>query len=303
MRAALKHATEIVLLRGGPASIARMLNRAGSLILAYHNVVPRGDSATGDTSLHLDQELFAAQLDELSRTHDVVPLPSLLEARTRGNRPRAAITFDDAYRGATTTGVEELAARALPATIFVAPAFVGGRPFWWDVLADPRTGTVPETLRRRGLEECRGRDREVLAWAGSESLPTSVPPPHATGSTVEELEYAASVPGITLASHTWSHPNLTRLTRDEMHAELTRPLAWLRERFANVLPWLSYPYGLSAPAVETEAARAGYRAALLVSGGWISERSPSDYALPRLNVPAGLSMRGFRLRTAGLLAS
>jgi peptidoglycan/xylan/chitin deacetylase (PgdA/CDA1 family) len=113
---------------------------------------------------------------------------------------------------------------------------------------------------------------------------------------------AAGRPGITLASHTWSHPNLAALAAAELEDELQRPLAWLRERFTGVLPFISYPYGLSSPAVERAAADAGYEAALRIDGGWLRDGSVNRYAIPRLNVPSGISDAGFRLRCSGVLA-
>jgi hypothetical protein len=70
-----------------------------------------------------------------------------------------------------------------------------------------------------------------------------------------------------------------------------------------VLPWLTYPYGLSSPEAERVAAAEGYAGALRVSGGWMGPANAVNrFALPRYNVPAGLSIRGFDLRTAGILA-
>jgi peptidoglycan/xylan/chitin deacetylase (PgdA/CDA1 family) len=116
----------------------------------------------------------------------------------------------------------------------------------------------------------------------------------------QELRDAAAVPGITFGSHSWSHPNLIALNPAEIHYELIEPLHWLRERFDNVVPWLAYPYGLSSEVVRQAAAAAGYMAALRVSGGWLPKEPLSRYALPRFNVPSGLSNDGFALRTAGL---
>jgi peptidoglycan/xylan/chitin deacetylase (PgdA/CDA1 family) len=110
---------------------------------------------------------------------------------------------------------------------------------------------------------------------------------------------AARYPGLNLGSHTWSHPNLTRLTDAELAEELTRPLGWLRERFPRVIPWLTYPYGLTDERVARATGRARYEAALRVDGGWFGP-SPARFSLPRFNVPAGLSSAGFRLRLAGL---
>jgi hypothetical protein len=53
--------------------------------------------------------------------------------------------------------------------------------------------------------------------------------------------------------------------------------------------------------VRLAAARAGYEGALAIDGGWLPAVPPDRYALPRVNVPPGLSLNGFVLRGAGLL--
>lgn len=301
MRTLLKPAAEKLLCRSGLARLARSLRRGGAVVLAYHNVVPDGEPCGGDRSLHLPQREFARQLDLVRRTHDVVPLPALAGSR-RGGRPRAAITFDDAYQGAVTAGVEELARRGLPATVFVAPAFVGGASFWWDVLSDAGGGGLPPELRERCLAELRGRDAGIRRWAGERGLPLAEVPPHQTGATEAQLDAACRAGGIALGAHTWSHPNLAALPEEELEEELVRPLRWLRERFSPVLPWLTYPYGLATPAVEDAARRAGYDGAFRVDGGWMPPHpARAQHSLPRVNVPAGASLEHFELRTSGLI--
>ncbi|HLL48347.1 MAG TPA: polysaccharide deacetylase family protein [Longimicrobiaceae bacterium] len=114
---------------------------------------------------------------------------------------------------------------------------------------------------------------------------------------------AARLPGRGPAAHTWSHPNLAALGPEELEEEMVRPLRWLRERFTGVLPWLTYPYGLTSPAVEEAARRAGYEGAFRVEGGWMPRGGAGarPHALPRANVPAGASLEHFEMRTSGLL--
>lgn len=297
----VKRTVERGLISSGLPALSRRSRSDGVVILAYHNIVPAGVEIVGDRSLHLPVSTFAAQLDSLRTTHDIVPLESVLDGEAvHSAQPRAVITFDDAYRGAVTSGIEEVVKRGLPATIFVAPAFVGGRFFWWDAITEPGAAGPTEACRGTALEACGGKDEAVRRWAEMSGHPGQVLPDAAACASESELRAALEHPGITLASHSWSHPNLVRLTPGEVDQELVRPLVWLRQRFNRVLPVLSYPYGLSSPAVERAVASAGYRAAFRVTGGWMSSRSRNPFALPRWNVPAGLSHDGFLLRTAGL---
>jgi peptidoglycan/xylan/chitin deacetylase (PgdA/CDA1 family) len=307
-RSRVKAIVERGLLRSPIATVARRRRRHGVLVLAYHDIVPLGAEIAGDRSLHLTRRSFAEQLDVLMETHDVVPLATVVESSqadrpmtraTGRGRPQAVITFDDAYQGAVTAGVPELVSRNLPATIFVAPAFVGGKSFWWDELADPQAG-LDDDVRVRALDQLAGRDEAIRGWAGDTGRSVHVAPEYARCATEEELRAACRGSRLTLASHSWSHPNLARLGGDELRVELERPLAWLRERFEGVSPYLAYPYGLSSPAVARAAKEAGYRAGLLVAGGWLPDGARDHFALPRLNIPAGMSRDGFALRAAGL---
>jgi len=272
------------------------------MVLAYHNIVPSGSEISGDPSLHLPQDAFGRHLDMLVRTHDVMPLAMALSATpARANRPVAAITFDDAYSGAVTAGVSELARRGLPATIFVAPAFLDGRPFWWDTLGLDHPLGIPDRIRERALLVHRGDGDAILAEADPRGELAARVPSHARGASLHDLTSAAGVAGLTLASHTWSHANLVALDVARRASELTRPLEWLRARFDNVLPYVSYPYGFSCLRVEKAAADAGYEAAFRISGGWIHAPPDAAFALPRVNIPSGSSIAGFQLRAAGLV--
>jgi len=299
VRTGLKQAVESLLLGAGVAGVSRARVRRRTLVLAYHNVVPDDAPPAGDLSLHIGRSSFAAHLDELCRHAEIAPLDQAL-AQPGGERPRVAITFDDAYRGAVTLGVDELARRGLPATIFTAPGLLGGHAFWWDALSEPGAGLADE-LRRHALEQLRGQDAAIRARAEADGRPARDLPDYAKSASEDELRDAVHRGAVTLGSHTWSHPSLPRLSRTEVAAELGRSRDWLTARFgAGFVPWLSYPYGHFSPTVAEEAAAAGYRGALAIEGGWIPLRAPAPYAIPRLNVPAGLSTRGFALRAAGL---
>lgn len=299
MNSTLKHLGERALVSSGAARVARIKFRKRTLVLAYHNVVPDGDALSGNLNLHLPQREFARQLDVLVRTHDVAPIDTLLMPPSSSGRPRVIITFDDAYAGALTAGIDELVRRRMPATIFVAPALLGSAP-WWDILAERTRGIVPDHLQPHTLEALGGRGSEILRWVQSEPMESTSASTLPHIGTETQLKAAASRPGITLASHTWSHPNLCALTNTEIETELARPLQWLQSRFATVAPWLSYPYGYFSDSVQNVAAKVGYIGSFRIDGGWIPQSAPSPHALPRLNIPSGLSLNGFRLRLAGL---
>lgn len=301
VRENLKAMAETLAVASGAPSLARRFTRGSVRILAYHNVAPDDEDASGELTLHLPRTRFAEQLDLLMESHEIVSLESVLENEaTSPSRPRAVITFDDAYQGAMTAGVAELADRKLPATVFVTPKLLGGQVFWWDRLAALAGGTLDEDIRRTALSVHDGRQEAVTRWAGSRDPEVGSPVPRwARSASADDVEAAVDV-GVTLASHSWSHPNLTRLPSTDLSEELERPLSWLRRHFPDdSIPWLSYPYGLSSAEVEQAARRAGYRAAVRAEGGCAAAADPV-FTLPRISIPRGLSHRGFELRISGL---
>ncbi len=141
-------------------SLGRRRRRHQVLVLAYHNVVPDDEVGQGDLSLHLGFKQFVAQLDELERTHQVIALTDAFGVAA--GRPRAVLTFDDAYRGAVELALPELARRGLPATVFVATGLLGCGPPWWDRFA-PLATEWEAPVRSKLLVECEGRDLSVTA--------------------------------------------------------------------------------------------------------------------------------------------
>ncbi len=276
--------------------------RGRTLVLAYHNIVPDRVEATGDRSLHLPRQHFADQLDVLVETCDVIPLAAVLCERPPDARPAVAITFDDAYQGALTLGAAELRARRLPATMFAAPGLLGGYSFWWDALAG--SDGLSDAVRDYALGALRGDGEAVRKWAARIGKPLREMPDWGRSGTEPELRAWVAAESLTVGVHTWCHANLSRLAAREVEDELTKPLAWLRDRLGtDILPWLTYPYGLSTHAAAAAAKTAGYDAALGVTGGWVERPIGDPYLLPRLNIPAGLTTKGFRLRLAGIVGA
>jgi peptidoglycan/xylan/chitin deacetylase (PgdA/CDA1 family) len=299
MNSALKHLAEGVLVRSGAERLVRRTRRGRTLVLGYHNVLPHGDPISGDKNLHLPQKEFSLQLDIIAQTHDVIPIESIGRVLPAGTRPRVVITFDDAYAGALTAGLEELTKRGMPATYFVAPGLIDSVS-WWDTLAERTNGAISGDTRKQVLETLGGNADSVLRWANSTFPASDSSRSLPRIGTMAQLTHAGSRPGVTLASHSWSHANLCALPKAELEAELSRSDQWLRSRFSCVVPWLSYPYGLYNEPVKAAAASARYLGALRIDGGWLDPSvSLPSYALPRLNIPSGLSLNGFRLRLAG----
>lgn len=306
-----KRAAELALHRSGMLRVAERRRRPSVVILAYHNIVPAGEDVVGDVSLHVDQKAFGNQLDWLLDGREIVALEDLFHdpedpptdpvSTGAPDGTRVAITFDDAYRGTMTAGLEELAKRGLPSTVFVPPGLLGSEGFWWDRLAAAGAVPLDPAIREHALEVLRGRTDDVLAWAQQQGLRLRDLPDHACPVSEEELLSNPHLEQTTLGAHTWSHPNLARLDEASLRDELERSRSWLAGRSDRYVDCLAYPYGLTSPSVE-QMADAIFDASLLVSGGAAvarGERTSSAHRVPRINVPRGLSVEGLALRLAG----
>jgi peptidoglycan/xylan/chitin deacetylase (PgdA/CDA1 family) len=276
--------------------------RGKRLILAYHGIIPDGEAPAGETALFIPQREFARHLDALAAEADVAPLDRL-DAPGDG-RPRVAITFDDGYRGAVTVGVRELAARSLPATIFVAPARLNDHVFWWDALLY-RGSRLDEKARGWALTQLGGVDERVRVWAATAGFVARHDvPAYARTATHVELTDALQYPGLTLGSHTWSHPNLATLGIADVVTEVRRSRDWLRKEFGQrAINWLAYPYGLSSVEACVAVADASYAGAVRIDGGWYRASEVSPFARPRFSIGSGLTVAGLRARLHGAVLS
>jgi peptidoglycan/xylan/chitin deacetylase (PgdA/CDA1 family) len=104
-------------------------------ILMYHRIArPRVDP--WGLSVHPDR--FEQHLAVLRRARYPLPMLEFVTRLERGTLPdrAAAVTFDDGYADNLHEASPRLAAAGVPATLFLATAFVGQRhEYWWDELA------------------------------------------------------------------------------------------------------------------------------------------------------------------------
>ncbi len=302
-----KRAAELILNRGGIARLAARRSRPATAVLAYHNIVPAGEPLAGEASLHIDRDDFARQLDWLQEHATIVPLAGAFD---RDRAPEAgatvAITFDDAYRGTMSAGLEELSRRDLPATVFVPTGLLGADGFWWDRLVPTSDDALHPEIRDHALWKLGGRGPEVLRWARQQGIPVGTVPDHARPVSESELRDLSERGRIALGAHSVSHANLAGLPTSEADRELRESREWIREALpTRFTDWVAYPYGLYGPEVE-DAAGSIFTGALLISGGLASVRAAPPvrpHAIPRINVPRGLSVDGLALRLSGLLST
>ncbi|BDG08519.1 polysaccharide deacetylase family protein [Anaeromyxobacter paludicola] len=228
-----------------------------TVILAYHRVNEVRPDALSVRTSELRRQL-SYLLDAGYRNLSLEELSRRLR-RERPPRERCfAITFDDGYRDGLTDALPVLRELGCTATFFLTADYLGsGRPFPWDEGKFPALGPLDLALD----------DREV-------------------GALLEA--------GMSIGSHTCSHPLLATVPLARARDEIERSKAVLEARFGVPVRTFCYPAGSLNDAVVECVAQAGYVA------GVVTPPRPGIretlFTLRRVGVYQGSTLGRFRLR-------
>jgi peptidoglycan/xylan/chitin deacetylase (PgdA/CDA1 family) len=332
MRSFVATAVRTTLYRSGALALMRRAARSAvSLpLLQYHSVSDEGLYRT--PSIAISPALFERQMAFLATRYRVISLDDVVDCieRRRPFPPRAvAVTFDDGYRDNYAEALPVLLRHRLTATFFVtAGPVVRNERFWvsWlraavlsapDVSGLSATPLVPVSLPNRcdrhrreqivgaitaglnhaGLAE---RDRALAQVSRAlhiERVPAGGQEPILQPEQIRDMVRL----GMTIGSHTVSHPNLPSLTAAEVFSELAESKRLLQEVTGQPVRHVSYPGGpdASRPAFTGEtvelARRAGYRSASTSRRQPVS-LSSNVFALGRYDINDRLGFAGFVFR-------
>ena len=283
----------------GVTRVARRLRRGG-LVLCYHNVIPDGDAGLwGSLGLHMPRAAFARQMRWLAANYTVVPLQQFVDRLIGGEslRGTAAITFDDAYAGVYEHAWPLLQDLQLPATVFVVAQAPGrDADFWWDHPAVLRVAS--ETLRQRWLTRLRGDGTAIVASLGIDGDAELRAPQFCRPADWDTITQAAQA-GFTVGAHSATHRALPTLGRIDLETEIIESRNIIARQTGITPEFFAYPYGLASAHVRELVRAAGYRAAFTLDRGH-NARGVNQWALRRLNVPAGITDAAFDAWTAGI---
>jgi len=281
----------------GVTKLARRL-ASGGVVLCYHNVVARTDGSTANRlGLHMPLANFERQMRWLASHYAVVPLEELVGRVERGASLRgvAAVTFDDGYVGVFEHAWPLLRDLRIPATVFVvADAHERDEGFWWD---DPDVLRALSPERHQHWLTALKGDRRAIVRSVVPSRPPWQPPPWCRPANWRAIAAAAGS-GLHIGVHSATHRSLPALHDADLHHEVVESRDVIR-RNTGVTPVLfAYPYGLWDDRVRGAVQSAGYRGAFILAADRAAKRDP--WALPRVNVPAGIEDAAFQAWTTGL---
>lgn len=230
-------------------AIAGMASRSDPatrrIVFCHHSVHPN----RGFTSS--TPEIFERQVEWLKAHCHVTTLADLVTNRKTATtgKPLVAITFDDGYEDNHSYALPILSKHGLKATFFITAGLVE---------------RDPAVLRRfQWLWGCRLEDIVPLDWQQVRELHDS---------------------GMDIGSHTYSHPNLARLSASETEQELRRSTDIISDQLGTAIDLFAYPFGkpnVHFTPMTTAVVRAqGYRIAAAVTFRGVRD-SDSVYTIPR----------------------
>ena len=287
-------------------------------IAGYHRVVEdfRRTSENSIAATLISRGMLERHLEWIGRRFDFVSLDDIGSRLERGQRPRrplAAVTFDDGYSDVYEHAFPILRRRGIPAAVFVLTDLVGTSRVplfdWlyllldraWKVWPSPMQGlarifadlglemvatdgtpdaspgplrimrilleTLPQSPLERlasalqaevGVEECVQDERRPLTWE-----------------MLVEMQRA----GITIGSHSRTHPLLTREDREKILEETAGSKRDLEARLGITVRHFAYPNGWFNPETVRAVEAAGYRCAY--TSCWHRDPAHPLLTLPR----------------------
>ncbi len=141
-------------------------SRKASLVFVYHRVA---EPVADPWALCVSPERFAEQLELLKRIADLVPLETIVRARSDQDLPKRpiAITFDDGYADNLINAKPILEGLCVPATVFVTTGFLNSADeVWSDELARLILLSGEDPLRLAGLLKLNPSNRLPLQHDG-----------------------------------------------------------------------------------------------------------------------------------------
>lgn len=273
-------------------------------ILIFHRVLAQHDALMPGEP---DVKEFDRLMRVIAQSFQVLPLGEAQQRLAAGSLPPRAlcITFDDGYADNAEIALPILLSHGLPATFFIATAFLDGGRMWNDSVIETlrRASGTTLDLRDMGLEQYAIQDIPARRQAIEKILNALKYLPLAQRSqSVEALvaHIGASLPdnlmlradqvrdlrraGMEIGGHTQTHPILARLDREAAHAEMQAGKSGLEEILGEPVTLFAYPNGKPDQDYSVDhvqlARELGFECA--VSTAWGSAHGHSDrFQLPR----------------------
>lgn len=269
-------------------------NRGKLLILTYHRF-SRGQDASKVSAAD-----FESHLQYLSLHNTVLPLAEAVERLKNGTSlpPNATvITIDDGYGDAYEIAFPKLKKYGFPATVYAITDFVDQKIWLWtDLMRHVMAKTMKEevsfdfgsgdivkaslTNDAKRLETANRinerlktmpneqKDERIADIAGRLNVELPAVPPTEFAAMTWDQARDMDADGVTIESHTVTHPILTNVDEMELEFELTVAKARLEGHLDRSVNHFCYPNGSLNENVRRAAENAGYASAVTTAYGF-----------------------------------
>jgi len=317
------YAKTALLRAGGYAAIRRLLPSRRLAILRYHAICGEEGQAYADPGICISPESFEQHVAYLAREYTVLPLDTAVAALSN-RRPlphnAVVITFDDGYAD-NLAAARTLHRYGATATFYItAGCLAGGQPFWPVELRHlVRAIAAPAATLRAGAVVLEVELGSPAARAAAVKRLTKVfkshpiPVREALRHQLRDCARAGEMPrimltwdevremralGMTIGSHTMTHPNLPSAGIAAAAQEIVDSKARIERELSERITMFSYPNGGAEQYYNAELQRLvaenGYAAAATSRNAFVDETSDL-YALERIEVEERLEDLVFAL--------
>ena len=246
----------------------KSLIRPQVAILLYHLVSPDQDKQF--LARVLSPQSFEKQLEDLSRSYELLPLDKLAWYIQQGKalpKKAVAITLDDGYKDNYLYAYPILKKHHVPATMFIATGHIGTeRLFWYnkvkyifqvtrlveaslDELGKLSLQSISDRLKasslvREKLKRMPEWKRNSLLERLANALNVNIPDNLGKDAILSwgEVREMSDL-GIAFGAHTVSHPILTNLPLEQAKHEITQSKKDIEEKLGQPVTAFAYPNG------------------------------------------------------------
>lgn len=308
------------------AALEQASRERSLFVLNYHRLGTIAGNPLDDATFSASAEALRLQMTYLKRWFVLPPVDQILDSLARGHfdEPTALVTFDDGYRDNYELGFPVLRSLGVPACFFVVSGYVDTPSLpWWDrvaysvknTAAEVLTITYPEALTfdlrtmpqrqvthriLRAYKRARPLDQRRFFDGLSAGTGVDVDGPALSRDLFVSWDAAREMQnaGMTIGSHTVTHPILAALPEIDQQRELVDSRERIGEMLGAKPDLLVYPVG--GPTAFTDATKrlarqAGYRAAFSYVGIRNVPGQIDQFAISRSAVEHYESHAQFRL--------
>jgi peptidoglycan/xylan/chitin deacetylase (PgdA/CDA1 family) len=288
-----------------------------SFVLMYHRVLESciDEPVFVQPGMYVTAKNFRRQINFLKKKFNVIPLAELVERVAAGKSVGGccAITFDDGWYDNFTSAFPILQEFQVPATFFIATAFIGtNRMFWPEELTfylkqpEVMTSIGQSKMLDRLFDEVGGADATdgymdnavtvLKAWLPHErekicqELRVICPASHPNRLLMnwQEVEKMQDSGLISFGSHTANHVILDQVSLQMAEEEIISSYKEIESRLGTFSRLFAYPNGNHSKDIQDILKRNDFSGAVTTRRGWVNG-NVGLFAIPRIGIHEDVS--------------